>query len=270
MNLQQHPLSAAFPAMSDDDFQALKDDISVNGQREPVMIFEGMVLDGWHRYRACIELGLKPKQFNFDSNDDPVAFVKSQNLHRRHLTASQRAAAVVACFAWHPAHRPNKSVLGTDLLKKSTDLARDASVSVRTVEHAKAASRAGLIDAVRDGALTAKEAAQIATNAAAKPPKATPAPTPAPIPAPQDDGPSEAELMAAQQAEQDDRDAVQRLLDADDKMAALMAENKQLRAMNRVLEERNNGLMNEKEEILRMLKAAKRKLDRLQKEGATA
>ena len=77
--------------MSDEDFAALKDDIEVNGQREPVMIFEGMVLDGWHRYRACLDLGLKPQQFTFPEGDDPVAFVKGANLHRRHLTESQRA-----------------------------------------------------------------------------------------------------------------------------------------------------------------------------------
>jgi hypothetical protein len=34
--MNQHPLSAAFPAMSADDFQALKLDIQANGQREPI------------------------------------------------------------------------------------------------------------------------------------------------------------------------------------------------------------------------------------------
>ena len=57
MTLLQHPLSDAFPAMSLEDFQALKDDIEVTGQREPVIVLDGMVLDGWHRYRACSELG---------------------------------------------------------------------------------------------------------------------------------------------------------------------------------------------------------------------
>lgn len=103
MDYLQHPLSRAFPSMNDADFQALKDDISNNGQREPVIIFEDMVLDGWHRYRACSELGIKFTQFKFDATNDPVAFVESANLHRRHLTASQRAAAVVACRAWRPA-----------------------------------------------------------------------------------------------------------------------------------------------------------------------
>ena len=46
MDYLQHPLSSAFPSMSEDDFLALKDDIEVNGQRDPVIIFGDMVLDG--------------------------------------------------------------------------------------------------------------------------------------------------------------------------------------------------------------------------------
>ena len=48
MKHQQHPLSAAFPAMSTDDLQALIEDIEVNGQREPIVLFEGLVIDGGH------------------------------------------------------------------------------------------------------------------------------------------------------------------------------------------------------------------------------
>ena len=33
------------------------------------MLFEGMVLDGWHRYRACVALGIKPQQFNFGGDE---------------------------------------------------------------------------------------------------------------------------------------------------------------------------------------------------------
>ena len=34
MNLKQHALSAAFPSMADDEFDALVDDIAANGQRQ--------------------------------------------------------------------------------------------------------------------------------------------------------------------------------------------------------------------------------------------
>lgn len=169
MALTQHPLSAAFPSMSDADFQALKDDIENNGQREPVIVLDGMVLDGWHRYRACVDLGIKATQFTY-SEGDPVGFVLSHNLHRRHLSASQRAAAVVACNSWAPAHRTKKVEPSSTLSKTNAELAKTANVTPRTITDAKAAHKAGLTDAVKQGAMTAKEAAAVARGKPAEAP----------------------------------------------------------------------------------------------------
>jgi hypothetical protein len=91
-SLTQHPLSAAFPAMPEQELEALALDIEKHGQREPGVLFEGMVLDGWHRYLGCQKAGVEFRAVEFDG-DDPVGFVISKNLHRRHMTASQRAAA---------------------------------------------------------------------------------------------------------------------------------------------------------------------------------
>jgi hypothetical protein len=51
--LTQHPISAAFPAMLEDDFITLMNDIKIHGQRLPILVYDDQVLDGWHRYRAC-------------------------------------------------------------------------------------------------------------------------------------------------------------------------------------------------------------------------
>jgi FtsZ-binding cell division protein ZapB len=168
MELKQHPLSAAFPAMSADDFAALVEDVRANGQREPIMLFEGMVLDGWHRYRACVQVGIKPTQFPFPDGKDPVAFVLSQNLHRRHLTPSQRAAAVVACAEWAPKGRPGKAETISGFREK--DMAKAAGTSDRTIRDAKVAHKAGLGEAVKAGALTAHEAATVARGKPAEKP----------------------------------------------------------------------------------------------------
>ncbi len=173
MELTQHPLSAAFPGMADEDFAQLKADIALHGQREPIIVHEGMVLDGWHRYRACTELGAEPKKFTFDAKADPVAFVLSQNLHRRHLSASQRAAAVVACAEWAPASRPKKDEPGSPF-SKNEGMAKAAGTTVRTIQHAKVAHQAGLTDMVKEGALTVKEAAQVARGPAKPRGKAPP------------------------------------------------------------------------------------------------
>lgn len=254
--------------MSAEDFQALVDDIDVNGQREPVMIFEGMVLDGWHRYQACVKLGMEPTKFEF-KGEDPVAFVKSQNLHRRHLSASQRAAAVVACSEWVPVginqHSKRGGEPGSPPTKTNAEMAAEAHVTPRTIQQAKVAQKAGLTDAVRDGAITVKQAAQIATGAEVRPSKQAAKPeVTKPVDKPEDDGPSVDEVAAAEREAAEELAALRQIALADDKVAAALAEAKKLRALNRVLQERNDGLMNEKTELVKRIKALQRKLDKLE------
>ena len=90
LEMAVHPAADALPSMSDAEFQQLKDDIRVNRLTEPIVLHNGAILDGRHRYRACLELGIEPVFRNYDG-DDPVAFVISMNLCRRHLNTAQRA-----------------------------------------------------------------------------------------------------------------------------------------------------------------------------------
>jgi hypothetical protein len=46
-----------------------------------------MILDGRNRYRACLEARVEPRFVEFDA-DDPIAFVVSVNIKRRHLDES--------------------------------------------------------------------------------------------------------------------------------------------------------------------------------------
>lgn len=258
--MKQHPLSAAFPAMSADDFAALVFDIQANGQREPVMVYEGMVLDGWHRFRACEQVGIEPQKFNFPADKDPVAFVLSHNLHRRHLTPSQRAAAVVACSDWRPRGKAKpETVSGL----READMAKAAGTSDRTIRDAKVAHKAGLGEAVKEGAMTAHEAAKVARG------KQAPAPAPAPVAPPaaalEDFGPSEEELAAAEREQAAELAAFHKLVEADDKLAAAVAEVKRLTIMNGVLESRIEGLMNEKNAALQAAKSWQRKAEKAER-----
>jgi len=71
---------------------ALADDIREHGQREPVILFHGAVLDGRNRLRACEIANVEPLTCVRDDIESPTTFVLSLNLHRRHLTPAQRAA----------------------------------------------------------------------------------------------------------------------------------------------------------------------------------
>lgn len=91
--MERHALSGVFPDMDQDQFEDLKESIRQNGQRDPIAIYEGQILDGWHRYRCCQELGIEAATFEFAG--DPVAFVLDKNVKRRHLSEGQRAMMVV-------------------------------------------------------------------------------------------------------------------------------------------------------------------------------
>jgi len=90
-----HPLADLVPPMTDEEFDILVADIKANGLRESIMLHEGMILDGRHRYRACkaagwdeatILSGLHARHFCPEVDGDPAAYVISANIHRRHLT----------------------------------------------------------------------------------------------------------------------------------------------------------------------------------------
>lgn len=87
-----HPLAALFPPMQDDEFLALCESIRLHGQREPVLVWDGLILDGVHRTRACMRLGITPRTEAFEGDGAAAqAMVLDLNLHRRHLSTSQRA-----------------------------------------------------------------------------------------------------------------------------------------------------------------------------------
>ena len=93
MTIELHPLCLAIPEMSEEEYRELRDNIAEAGLLEPVVTFEGMILDGRHRYRACIELGIDPKIQEFSGSDSAVDYVVSKNLRRRNLTTGQKAMA---------------------------------------------------------------------------------------------------------------------------------------------------------------------------------
>lgn len=89
-----HDVANIFSLMSGEEFEALKADIAQHGLRESIWLHpDGSIVDGRNRHRACIETNTTPTFRTWDGNGSLVAFVVSMNLHRRHLTSSQRAMA---------------------------------------------------------------------------------------------------------------------------------------------------------------------------------
>jgi ParB-like chromosome segregation protein Spo0J len=89
-----HTYADLFPRMTDEEFKALVEDIRVNGLRQPITTYHGQILDGRQRYEAAKQAGHELTENDFvelKSGEDPLKFVVSQNVNRRHLNESQRA-----------------------------------------------------------------------------------------------------------------------------------------------------------------------------------
>lgn len=165
MNYQQHPLSAAFPAMSMDDFQALKDSIAKVGVLNPITIYKGQVIDGWHRYQAAQQLGLPCSLVELGEQTDPRHFVLAQNRARRHITASQLALATTTVNQWAPAHITRRVAGPATQTKTNAEMAEEAGVSVKSIRQAKVVQSEAspeVVEAVKAGKIGLEKAAAIA------------------------------------------------------------------------------------------------------------
>ena len=97
--LTVHPLAEKFPDLSPKEFEELKKSITEIGQLEPIYINnENQILDGKHRYKACLGLKRKPwTQFwksscgkHTRSGITEAEFIFASNFNRRNLTDDQR------------------------------------------------------------------------------------------------------------------------------------------------------------------------------------
>lgn len=271
---QQHPLSAAFPAMPPEDFQSLKDSIVQIGVQNPITLFEGMVIDGWHRYSAATELGIECPCKELDSWVDPVVFVRAQNRDRRHLPLGAWALIEVSLSNWRQAGQQKKAELSSGLTRTSKQMADVVGVSERTIRQAKAVHATAapeVVEAVKTGEIGLSKAAAIAKLPKEEQAAAIHKPVPKADHSDEVqgyDGPDEAEIRAAELQEQADQEAFNKLLLADDKLATAYAEIRRLNAVNAVLESRMQGLMAEKNEAIRLCKSLQRRLERAEKASA--
>src|SRR5262249_15611532 len=148
--LEFHPLADIFPLVEGAEFDELVADINEHGLHEPIVVYEDKILDGRNRYRACEAAGIEPT-FTVYQGDDPVSYVISLNLRRRHLDESQRAmvAAKLATLK-----------LGDNQHSEGLPIGRSSellNVGERTVARAREVQEHGtpeLVSAVERGAVS--------------------------------------------------------------------------------------------------------------------
>jgi phage N-6-adenine-methyltransferase len=155
-----HPLANLFPLLESEKLEPLAEDIKQKGLQNNIILFEGKILDGRNRYTACELVGVEPR-FSEYSGDDPLSYVVSLNLHRRHLTESQRA--MVAARVEKLKHGGNRQ--DANLHVGRAEAAEKLNVSTRSVASAKKVQTKGieeLVNAVDQGQVAVSKAVEIA------------------------------------------------------------------------------------------------------------
>src|SRR6516164_1990971 len=100
-----HELADLLPMIDGVNFENLKADIAKNGILEPILLFEGRILDGRNRYRAAKALG-KVRAGNFKTFEgtyvEAEAYVFSTNFLRRQMTNAQKQEVIRKMIEKYP------------------------------------------------------------------------------------------------------------------------------------------------------------------------
>jgi len=172
-HLSIHPLALMFPKMPQKSFKDLLDDIRQNGLLSPIVLYQGEILDGINRYRACTQAKIEPRFLEYEGND-PLGFVVSANIARRHMSEAQRAmiaARVIKLRKTDPKYRQvidktKKKQGSRDLYPFSQkSLAKAFQISIPTIKRANKIEQTDnpeLSAAVAAGTIGVKPAAKIA------------------------------------------------------------------------------------------------------------
>ena len=81
-----HPAAQLFPLLdeSSEDFANLKSAIAEHGQQVPIVVRDGVLLDGRNRLRVCLALDIAAKAEEYSGDLMPSELVGDLNLNRRH------------------------------------------------------------------------------------------------------------------------------------------------------------------------------------------
>lgn len=156
-----------FPLMSPEELQGLTASISAHGLRESIVLDQtGRILDGRNRFLACRLAGVAPRFRDWGGTDEEArAWVIDTNLHRRHLSESQRA--ILAARLANVTHGGDRRSQPAQVPHERVSQAQAAGtfgISERTVRDAKLVLEHGpdeLRDDVEGGLLAARVAAEL-------------------------------------------------------------------------------------------------------------
>lgn len=175
--MEFHEFAACYPLLEGDSLDSLAESIRKHGLMEPIVLFQGKVLDGRNRMTCCTIAGVEPRFREFEGTDEEaLQYVCCVNTDRRHLTKSQLAMAAakarehfdkLAKKRQHSTLKKGDSPVVAKVPQRETSRARDEAgkafgVSGRMVDYATKVIEKGapeLKKAVEQGRMTVQTAA---------------------------------------------------------------------------------------------------------------
>jgi hypothetical protein len=149
--------------MAEKEFEALVEDIKANGVREKITLYAFKILDGRNRYRAGLKAGYAFGDRDFEtlpSGTDPLKFVISANIVRRHLDETQRGMVAAKLATMKRGDNQHTKEDGSIDLSTAAKL---LNVSEKTVKRAKAVFQNG-----EDGIIADLQAGKLRLGAVTK------------------------------------------------------------------------------------------------------
>lgn len=173
--MDSHPYADCFPMLSEAELLTLQEDIQTNGQVQPIIVDQyDRIIDGRNRKKACDRLGVEVVCERRNLTDqEALHLVASLNLHRRHLTPSDRAKAGAKLANLSKGglggYRVGDSSQETSPPKPVSieDAAEATGASISSIKRRKKIERDGspeLISAVDDGVVDMATAADAISN----------------------------------------------------------------------------------------------------------
>lgn len=111
MTLDAHPIALHFPLLEGEEYERFRADIEKRGLIEPIWLYEGKILDGRNRYRACCDLGVQAKTREY-TGDSPMGFSWSLNGERRHLSHAQKTVVALDLLPELEAEAKKREIAG--------------------------------------------------------------------------------------------------------------------------------------------------------------
>lgn len=97
--LQRHRLSTEYPIAGSPEWETLSESMKARGfdEAKPITVFEGKVLDGWHRYSVARKLRIPCAYFPFVGTEKEAEdFVFQENFIKRIIPKRQKAAILIS------------------------------------------------------------------------------------------------------------------------------------------------------------------------------